>query len=91
MQPSPRSTVSWRRCEHHTVLPHDHKDRPVFGLEFGLLGLLLLILVVWAAMHVLGSTADPLPKALWLLALLLLPIAGLIVWFFLGPRAARRG
>lgn len=63
----------------------------MFGLEVGLFGLLLLILVVWAAMHVLGSTADPLPKALWLLALLLLPIAGLIVWFFLGPRAAKRG
>lgn len=62
----------------------------VFGLEFGLLGLLFLIVVLWAAMHVLGSTAGPLAKALWLVALFLLPLAGLIVWFFLGPRAAKR-
>ncbi len=62
----------------------------MFGLEFGLLGLILLIAVLWAAMHVLGSSADPLPKALWLAALFLLPLAGLIVWFFLGPRSSRR-
>ncbi|MBB4285460.1 PLDc N-terminal domain-containing protein [Roseospira goensis] len=62
----------------------------MFGLEFGLLGLLFLIVVLWAAMHVLGSDADPLPKALWLAALLFLPLAGLIAWFFLGPRARRR-
>jgi len=61
----------------------------VFGLEFGLLGLVFLILVLWAAMHVLGSNAAPLAKALWLLALLCLPMAGLIVWFFIGPRTVR--
>ena len=62
----------------------------MFGLEIGLFGLIFLIIVLWAAMHVLGSAANPLPKALWLVALLFLPVLGLIVWFFFGPRAARK-
>ena len=62
----------------------------MFGLEFGLIGLLLLVGIIWAAIHVIGSNADPLPKALWLVGLIVLPFAGLILWFFLGPRSGRR-
>ncbi|MBB4312442.1 PLD nuclease N-terminal domain-containing protein [Roseospira marina] len=61
----------------------------MFKIEVGFFGVLLLIAVLWAAMHVLGSRAEPLHKALWIAALLFLPVAGLIVWFFLGPRAVR--
>jgi hypothetical protein len=62
----------------------------VFGLEIGLFGLIHLILVLWAGLHVIGSSADPLPKAIWLAVLVFLPVLGLIAWFFLGPRAPRK-
>ncbi len=52
----------------------------------GLLGLIWLILVVWAIIKVAMSTATPLAKVLWILALLLFPLIGLIIWFFFGPR-----
>lgn len=52
----------------------------------GLLGLIWLILVVWAIIKVAMSAATPLAKVLWILALLLFPVIGLIIWFFFGPR-----
>ena len=61
----------------------------MFGLEIGLLGLVYLVLFLWAVFNIAGSMATPLVKALWIVALLVLPLAGFIVWFFLGPRAAR--
>jgi len=61
----------------------------MFGLEIGLFGLVYLVLFLWAAFNIVGSLTTPLVKALWVAALLLLPLAGFIVWFFLGPRAAR--
>ncbi|MBB4266788.1 PLDc N-terminal domain-containing protein [Roseospira visakhapatnamensis] len=61
----------------------------MFGLELGLFGLLSLVLFLWAAIHVLGSTASPLGKALWVAVLLFLPLLGFLLWLFLGPRSAR--
>jgi len=61
----------------------------MFGLEYGLLGAIFLVLFLWASFHIIGSETSPLGKALWIAALLLLPMAGFIVWFFLGPRAIR--
>jgi hypothetical protein len=54
----------------------------------GLVGLLVLILDVWAIINVLQSTAPTGAKALWTVLILILPILGLIVWFLAGPRKA---
>lgn len=57
------------------------------GLEIGgLLGLIWLILVIWAIIKVANSPAGTGPKILWILILLLFPLIGLIIWFFLGPK-----
>lgn len=57
------------------------------GLEVsGLLGIIWLIIVIWAIIKTAQSSAGPLPKALWIVILLLLPLVGLILWLLLGPK-----
>lgn len=57
------------------------------GMEVGgLLGLIWLFLVIWAIVKVAQSPAGPVPKLLWILVLLFLPVIGLIAWFLLGPK-----
>ena len=55
----------------------------------GFTGLLILIADVWAIINVLQSPASMGKKVLWIVLIILLPVLGLIIWFFLGPRAAR--
>ncbi|MEQ9326497.1 MAG: PLDc N-terminal domain-containing protein [Rhodospirillales bacterium] len=57
------------------------------GIEVGgLFGLLILIADVWAIVHVLGSSAGTGSKVIWTVLILILPILGLIIWLFAGPR-----
>ena len=55
----------------------------------GLLGLLLLAADIYAIVSVIGSTATTGKKVLWTLLIILLPVLGLILWFFFGPRSVR--
>ena len=55
----------------------------------GLLGLLILAADIWAIINVVQSATSNLNKLLWILAILLLPLLGLIIWFFIGPRGGR--
>jgi hypothetical protein len=52
----------------------------------GLFGLLLLIADIWAVVSTVQSNASTGAKVLWILLILLLPLLGLIIWFFAGPR-----
>jgi succinate dehydrogenase/fumarate reductase cytochrome b subunit len=61
----------------------------IFTGYHGLLGLLILGGDVWAVINILQSTSSNEKKLLWVLAVLLLPFLGLILWFFLGPRDGR--
>jgi hypothetical protein len=57
------------------------------GIEVGgLLGLIILILDVWAIVRVIGTSASEGTKVLWIVIILLLPVLGLILWFLLGPK-----
>ncbi len=55
----------------------------------GLLGIIHLALVVWAAVSILGSAATQGQKVLWILLVLIFPLIGLIIWFLAGPKAVR--
>ena len=55
----------------------------------GPLGLIILILDLWAIVSTIGSRASTGTKVLWVLLILFLPLLGVILWFFLGPRAAK--
>ena len=54
----------------------------------GIGGLLILIADIWAIINVLQSQTSTGKKVLWVVLILLLPILGLIIWFFLGPRSS---
>ncbi|APE30489.1 hypothetical protein BOX17_05655 [Halomonas aestuarii] len=57
------------------------------GIEVGgLLGLIWLIIVIWAIVKVAKSPAGGLAKLLWILVLLFFPLIGLIIWFLFGPK-----
>jgi len=55
----------------------------------GLWGLLILAGDIWAVINILGSSASNERKLLWTLIVVLLPLLGLILWYFLGPRDGR--
>lgn len=57
-------------------------------MEF-LLGVIILVADIWAIVKTLQSPSTPGIKILWVLVIFLLPVVGLIIWFFLGPRVAR--
>jgi Phospholipase_D-nuclease N-terminal len=51
-----------------------------------IVGLLILAGDIWAIINIAQSSASNGKKLVWILAVLLLPLLGLILWFFLGPR-----
>jgi len=52
----------------------------------GVFGLLVLIGDIWAIINIFQSSASNAKKLLWIVAVVLLPVLGLILWYFLGPR-----
>lgn len=55
-------------------------------MELGIFGILLLLGNIWAILHIFQSTATTGSKALWILLILVLPLLGLVIWYFAGPR-----
>jgi hypothetical protein len=55
----------------------------------GLGGLIVLIADVWAIVNIFQSGASTADKVLWTVLVVVLPILGFILWFFLGPRTGR--
>ncbi len=55
-------------------------------MDFNIIGLIVLILDIIALFSVWSSGAATPTKLLWTLLILILPIIGLIAWFFLGPK-----
>ncbi len=56
------------------------------GSISGLIGLAILIADIWAIVNIFQSRASTGAKVLWAALILLLPVLGLIIWFFAGPR-----
>lgn len=52
----------------------------------GILGFIWLIISVWAIVRTVQSGASAGKKTLWIVFILLLPVIGIVVWFFLGPK-----
>ena len=55
----------------------------------GLWGLLILAGDIWAIVNILQSSASNEKKVLWVVVVALLPLIGLILWYFMGPRTGR--
>jgi hypothetical protein len=52
----------------------------------GIGGILILAGDIWAIINIFQSSVSNEKKLIWILAVVLLPLLGLILWFFLGPR-----
>ena len=55
----------------------------------GIWGLIVLIADIWAIVSIVQSGATTGNKVLWIVLVLLLPVIGFVLWFFLGPKAAK--
>ena len=54
-------------------------------MNFGynsILGLVILAGDIWAIINILQSSASNEKKLIWIVAVMLLPVLGLILWFF---------
>jgi hypothetical protein len=61
-------------------------------MNFGynsLWGVLILAGDIWAIINIFQSSASNEKKLIWTIAVVLLPVLGLILWYFLGPRDGR--
>jgi hypothetical protein len=55
---------------------------------YGIGGLIVLILDIWAIISIINSSDDMLSKVIWTLVVLVFPLLGFILWFFFGPKSA---
>jgi len=55
----------------------------------GLGGLIVLIADIWAIVNIFQSSADTGRKVLWTVLVVVLPVLGFILWFFLGPKTGK--
>ena len=55
-------------------------------MEYGLLGLIVLALDIYAIYQVLTSGASTLAKIIWTIVILALPVLGFLAWLVVGPR-----
>ena len=58
-------------------------------MEFGLIGLIVLIADIYAIYNILTSGATLLAKVLWTILVLVLPVVGFIIWLIAGPRGGK--
>jgi hypothetical protein len=54
----------------------------------GILGVLVLLADVWAILNIFQSASSTGSKALWIVLVLVLPLLGVIIWWFAGPRGS---
>lgn len=55
-------------------------------MEYGIVGLIILILDIYAIYQTLTSAASTAAKIVWTLAIIILPLLGFIAWLVAGPR-----
>jgi hypothetical protein len=52
---------------------------------YDLVGLITLLLVIWALIGILQSGAQPLEKLIWVIIILVIPLVGFLLWYLIGP------
>jgi Phospholipase_D-nuclease N-terminal len=57
--------------------------------QYSLWSILVLIADTWAIVNILQSGADTTKKVLWTVLVIVLPVLGCILWFFLGPKTGK--
>lgn len=60
------------------------------GFLRDLIALIIFVVDIWAILNVARSNAEIPKKIIWILVVAVLPVLGLIVWAFAGPRSQAR-
>lgn len=55
-------------------------------MDYNIFGIIILVLDIIALFSVWASGASTGTKVLWTVVIIILPVIGLIAWFFLGPK-----
>jgi hypothetical protein len=64
---------------------------PMISMHLGgILGLLLLIADIWAIVKTVESSVSTGAKVGWILAIIVFPVLGFIVWLIAGPSGQHR-
>ena len=50
-------------------------------------GIIIFVLDVWAIASVINPNVSTGTKILWIALIAILPVVGLIIWYFAGPKA----
>ncbi len=56
---------------------------------YSTLGLIILILDIFAIIKILQSSGSGTEKIIWILVVLIFPVVGMIAWFVAGPGGKR--
>ena len=58
-------------------------------MEFlsGLFGIIIFVLDIYAIVRIINSRATTGMKIVWVLVVAILPLVGLIAWYFAGPKS----
>ncbi len=56
-----------------------------FG-NMGIFGLILLAIDIFAVYKIVTSSVETVKKVIWVLVVILLPLIGVILWWFMGPK-----
>lgn len=51
-----------------------------------IVGLIILLLDIWAILSLLQSETDLVTKLLWAIIIIGMPFFGLLIWYLLGPK-----
>jgi succinate dehydrogenase/fumarate reductase cytochrome b subunit len=69
------------------TLVRNRKKGKIMSIGYNsLLGVLILVADIWAIINIFQSSVSNEKKLIWIIAVVLLPVLGLVLWFFLGPR-----
>ncbi|QBX35879.1 hypothetical protein E4L95_05765 [Paracoccus liaowanqingii] len=52
-----------------------------------LFSVIIFALDVWAIASIINTNVSTKSKILWILLIVILPVVGLIIWYFAGPKA----
>ena len=53
-----------------------------------IIGLLILVADIWAILNIFQSRESTGTKAIWIVLVLVLPVLGLLIWYFAGPKSS---
>ena len=52
-----------------------------------LFSVIIFVLDVWAIAQIINTNTSTKAKLLWILLIIVLPVIGLIIWYFAGPKS----